>query len=74
MVDATNQKARPWIDQAADFHSDAIHVAERFTPLDSNNIAYEAIHRGSESLDAGRGRSPGSTAVLDPQYEALEFY
>jgi hypothetical protein len=42
VVDVTNQNARTWIDMAADYHSDSIHVVERFTPTDSRNIAYEA--------------------------------
>jgi len=42
VVDTTSQAAG-WWDAAGSPHSDATHVAERFTPLDSNRIAYEAI-------------------------------
>jgi hypothetical protein len=42
VVDVTNQVARTWFDIAANFHSDQIHVVERFTPIDENTINYEA--------------------------------
>ena len=31
-----------WFDKAGDFHSDALHVVERYTMLDLNTIRYEA--------------------------------
>ncbi len=73
VVDVTNQKARPWIDQAADFHSDAIHVVERFTPLDSNNIAYEATIEDPKVYTRPWKIAYFYSRVLDPKYEALEF-
>jgi hypothetical protein len=41
VVDVTNQTGT-WLDQAANFHSDAVHVVERFTLVDPNTIHYEA--------------------------------
>ena len=32
-----------WLDRAGNFHSDALHVVERFTPLGPNHLAYEAL-------------------------------
>jgi hypothetical protein len=43
VVDNTNQNARTWFDIAANFHSEQIHVLERFTPMDENRIGYEAL-------------------------------
>jgi hypothetical protein len=43
VVDVTNQVGRTWLDIAANFHSDQIHVVERFTPVDENTIKYEAM-------------------------------
>lgn len=40
-VDTTNQKAN-WLDFVGDFHSDALHVTERFTIVDADTIRYEA--------------------------------
>ena len=42
VVDVTNNNALTWIDQAGAYHSDALHVVERFTFVDANTINYEA--------------------------------
>jgi hypothetical protein len=42
VVDTANQAAG-WWDANGAVHSDAIHVVERFTSKDANNIAYEAL-------------------------------
>ena len=41
VVDTSNQKAN-WLDFVGDFHSDALHVTERFTIVDADTIRYEA--------------------------------
>ncbi len=73
VIDVTNQMARPWIDQAADFHSDAIHVVERFTMLDSNNIAYEATVEDPKVYTQPWKMAYFFSKYNDPKYEALEF-
>ena len=42
VVDTTSQAAG-WWDATGNVHSDAIHVVEKFTATDSNNITYEAV-------------------------------
>jgi hypothetical protein len=42
VVDVTDQMEETWFDRAGNFHSDALHVVERFTPIDSNTLKYEA--------------------------------
>jgi hypothetical protein len=42
VVDVTSQIDQTWFDRAGDFHSDALHVVERYTPLDANILMYEA--------------------------------
>lgn len=42
VVDVTNNNALTWIDQAGAYHSDALHVLERFAFVDANTINYEA--------------------------------
>ncbi len=37
----TNQNAKPWFDQAANFYTDAVHMVERFTLIDPETIHYE---------------------------------
>ena len=40
-VDTVSLGDRTWFDQAGNFHSDALKVVERFTPIDSSHINYE---------------------------------
>jgi hypothetical protein len=42
VVDVTNQNAKPWLDQAGNFYSDAVRVIERFTLIDKDTIHYQA--------------------------------
>jgi hypothetical protein len=42
LVDVTSQNDQTWFDRAGDFHTDALHVVERYTPLDKNILMYEA--------------------------------
>ena len=42
VVDVTNLNDMTWFDHAGNFHSDALHVVERYTPTDPYTIEYEA--------------------------------
>jgi hypothetical protein len=42
LVDVTNHNDQTWFDMAGNFHSDALHVVERFTMVDADTIRYEA--------------------------------
>ncbi len=42
VVDVTNHNDRTWFDMAGDFHSEQLHVVERYTMKDANTIQYEA--------------------------------
>jgi hypothetical protein len=73
VVDVTNLNDITWFDMAGNFHSDQIHVVERYTPIDSNTIHYEATITDPKvytrpwtmAFDIGRN--------LEPGYEQLEF-
>ena len=73
VVDTTNLNDRTWFDMAANFHSDQLHVVERFTPVDSNTIRYQATLTDPKTFsqpvkiafDLGRN--------LEPGYETLEY-
>jgi hypothetical protein len=41
VIDVTDQMEETWFDRAGNFHSDALHVVERYTPIDANTINYE---------------------------------
>jgi hypothetical protein len=42
VVDVTDLGDQTWLDQAGNFHSDQLHVVERYTMTGANSIAYEA--------------------------------
>lgn len=42
VIDVTDQMEDTWFDRAGNYHSDALHVVERITPIDSNTLKYEA--------------------------------
>jgi hypothetical protein len=43
VIDTTNQNGKTWFDMAGNFTTQGIHVVERVTPVDTNNISYEAV-------------------------------
>ena len=43
VIDTTSQNGKTWFDMAGNFTTQAIHVVERITPVDTNNINYEAV-------------------------------
>ena len=42
VVDVTGQREETWFDRAGDYHSDALHVVERYTPMSPYHMMYEA--------------------------------
>jgi hypothetical protein len=42
VVDVTNMNDQTWFDRAGNFHSDALHVTERYTRTSPDVIAYDA--------------------------------
>jgi hypothetical protein len=42
VVDVTGFNEDSWLDRAGNFHSDALHVVERYTPTSSTTMNYEA--------------------------------
>jgi hypothetical protein len=42
VIDVTGQDERTWLDRAGDFHSDALHVVERYTMIGPDVLSYEA--------------------------------
>jgi hypothetical protein len=42
VVDVTNHNDRTWFDMSGHFHSDALHVVERYTPRSADTLNYEA--------------------------------
>jgi hypothetical protein len=73
VIDVTNQVGRTWLDQSANFHSDAIHVVERITPIDSNNLRYEATIEDPKVYTRPWTIQFFYSRILDKNFEHLEF-
>ena len=43
VVDVTSQVPDTWFDSSGNFHSEALHVVERYTPMGPNALLYEAV-------------------------------
>ena len=43
VVDVTGMVEDTWFDRAGDYHSDALHLTERYTPTGPNTLLYEVI-------------------------------
>jgi hypothetical protein len=48
VVDVSSFNDRTWFDHAGDFHSDALHVVERYTPVSRDILIYEATIEDSK--------------------------
>ena len=48
VVDVTGLDERTWFDRAGNYHSDALHVVERYTPMAPNILNYEATIEDSK--------------------------
>jgi hypothetical protein len=42
VIDVTDNMEETWFDRAGNFHSDELHVVERYTAVDKNTLNYEA--------------------------------
>jgi hypothetical protein len=73
VVDVTNQNDKTWFDMAGNFHSDALHVVERYTPVDANTIGYEATIEDPKTFSRPWKIAFPITRILRPGYEIMEL-
>jgi hypothetical protein len=48
VIDVASQNEDTWFDHAGNFHSDALHVVERYTPRSADTLNYEATIEDSK--------------------------
>jgi hypothetical protein len=61
VVDVIHFTDQTWFDRAGNFHSDALHVVERYTPTDRDHLLYEAtigIRRSSRAVEDEHAAAP----------------
>jgi hypothetical protein len=73
VVDVTNQNPGTWFDMAANFHSDALHVIERYTASDLNTIRYEATIEDTKVFTRPWKIAFDLVRNKDAQYQQMEY-
>jgi hypothetical protein len=73
VVDTTNLNDRTWFDTAGNFHSDQLHVVERFTMVNDRTINYEATMEDPKVFTKPWKIAMPLTRNMQPNYEIMEF-
>ena len=73
VVDVRNFNEDTWFDRAGDFHSDALHVVERYTLTDPNHILYEATMEDPKVFTKPWKISMPLYRVMDKNAKLLEY-
>jgi hypothetical protein len=73
VVDVTSQNDQTWFDRAGNFHSDALHVVERYTPLSPDALMYEATIEDPKVFSRPWKMSMPLYRRLDKNARLMEF-
>jgi hypothetical protein len=78
VIDVTDHMEETWFDRAGNYHSDALKVTERYTPMDANTLQYQATIEDPKvysrpwtiSMPLYRRREPNMQLM---EYKCVEF-
>jgi hypothetical protein len=73
VVDVTSLNDQTWFDRAGNFHSDALHVVERYTPLSPAALTYEVTIEDPKVFSRPWKMSMPLYRRLDKNAQLLEF-
>ena len=73
VVDVGNFNDRTWFSRAGDFHSDALHVVERFTPITRDAIRYDVTIEDANVFTRPWKMSMVLYRQLDPNARLMEY-
>jgi hypothetical protein len=73
VVDVTSLDDQTWFDRAGNFHSDALHVVERYTPRSPDALTYEAIIEDPKVFSRPWKISMPLYRRLEKNVQVLEF-
>jgi hypothetical protein len=73
VVDVTSFNDQTWFDRAGNFHSDQLHVVERYTPQGPNVLRYEATIEDPKVFTRAWKISMPLYRRLEPNAQLLEF-
>jgi hypothetical protein len=73
VVDVSNLTDATWFDRAGNFHSDALHVVERYTPMGHDVIHYEATIEDPQVFTRSWKISMPLYRRLEPNVQLMDF-
>jgi len=73
VVEVTKQKPDTWLDRAGNFHSAALRVVERYTPIDRDHLQYEATLEDPEVFSRPWKIEFPLYRRVEPNAQLLEF-
>ena len=73
VVDVSSFTPYTWLDRSGNFHSDALHVVERYTPISRDAIRYEATIEDSKVFTRPWKISLPLYRRLEPNAQLMDF-
>ncbi len=73
VVDVTGLNEQTWLDRAGNFHSDALHVVERYTPLSADALTYDVTIEDPKVFSRPWKMSMPLYRRLDKNAQLMEF-
>jgi len=73
VIDTMGFNGQTWLDRAGNFHSDALHVVERFTPRSADTMMYEVTIEDANVFTRPWTMSMPLYRRVEPNAEILEF-
>jgi hypothetical protein len=73
VIDVTGFNDQTWFDRAGNFHSDELHVVERYTPRSADTLHYEATIEDPKTFSRPWKMSMILYRHLEPNARILEF-
>jgi hypothetical protein len=73
VVNVTDMNDQTWFDRAGDFHSDALHVVERYTPRSPETLMYEATIEDPKTFSRPWKISMPLYRHVEPNAQLMEY-
>ena len=74
VIDNINFNDRTWFDRAGNFHSDALHVVERLTPMGRDHVRYQATIEDPKVFSKPWTISMPLYRRIEPNVQVLEYH
>jgi hypothetical protein len=73
VVDVVHFTDQTWLDRAGNFHSNALHVVERYTPVDANHLRYDATIEDPKVFTRAWKMSMPLYRLLEKNAQLMEY-